>query len=194
MNQRNQETWVLTNAVNHARDFVSRVVCQGDYVVDATAGNGYDTLFLAELVGETGKVYAFDIQQTAIDATRKRLTQHKVADLVELVCAGHEELQNFVQKPIRAVMFNLGYLPGFPKGPVTHFDSVKEAILQSLDLLLIGGLISLAIYPGHDAGREELRLLLEWVPTLDQKHFSVAHLKFLNQQNFPPELLLIEKK
>ncbi len=34
----------------------------GDVVVDATCGNGLDSLWLARAVGRSGKLYAFDIQ------------------------------------------------------------------------------------------------------------------------------------
>ncbi len=186
--------FILTNAVNHAREFIARIVRDGDVVMDATAGNGYDTLFLAKRVGTGGKVFAFDIQEEAVQATARRLKEVGLDNRVELILAGHERVNEFVDFSFRAVMFNLGYLPGNPHGPVTDFNSVKIALEHVFILLQKGGLISIVAYPGHSAGQTELKNLLSFLVSLDQKKFSVAQLRFVNQQNHPPELILVEKK
>ena len=49
---------------------ISHIIKEGSRVVDATAGNGHDTFFLSNLVGETGKVFSYDIQEVAINNTK----------------------------------------------------------------------------------------------------------------------------
>lgn len=103
---------LLPKAVDEAREVISKVVKKGDVAVDATAGNGLDTLFLAKLVGESGRVYAFDIQKEALENTRQRLQKEDLLSRVELIRAGHENMEEYVPGHVSAVMFNLGYLPG----------------------------------------------------------------------------------
>jgi ubiquinone/menaquinone biosynthesis C-methylase UbiE len=102
---------LLSNSLAISHEIIKRVVKQGDTVVDATMGNGNDTLLLAGLVGEKGKVYSFDIQEAALKNTEKKLREAGVSDIVELICDGHQNIDNYVPNGIRAVMFNLGYLP-----------------------------------------------------------------------------------
>ena len=54
-----------------AHEAIAAVLHDGDTTIDATAGNGHDTLMLARLVGESGRVIAFDVQSDAIIATRR---------------------------------------------------------------------------------------------------------------------------
>lgn len=61
------------SALNIIHRIIEEKVQPGDICIDATAGRGNDTLFLAKLVGETGHVTAFDIQQDAVDSTRALL-------------------------------------------------------------------------------------------------------------------------
>ena len=95
-----------------ARDTLLRAVQPEDTVVDATMGNGHDTLFLAEQVGPGGHVYAFDIQPEAVESTRKLLEEHGLSDRVTLLCRSHADLAEAVPAGVAAVVFNLGWLPG----------------------------------------------------------------------------------
>lgn len=185
---------MLQNALNQAKLYLKEVVNEGDHVVDATAGNGHDTLFLAKLVGEYGRVTAFDIQQQAIDATRDRLENEQMRQRVQLIHGSHSEMEIHVPDPIKAAVFNLGYLPGADHTITTNSDSTWSAIQAALSLLVVGGRVVIVIYHGHDTGKRERQSVLSNVATLSQEYFQVLHTAFLNQQNCPPELVVIEKK
>ena len=163
----------------------------GDRAIDATAGNGHDTLFLANTVGTTGKVIAFDIQDTAIDATAARTSEHPQ---VELYCLGHEEMGRIVTRSVHAVMFNLGYLPSGDKSLITRKETTLQALQAALDLLDSGGLITVALYRGHEGGMEESDAVEAWASRLDQNDFYAASYQFLNLRNSPPSLLTIERR
>ena len=106
-----------------AHAFLSEVITKEDIVVDATMGNGYDTLFLAQLAK---KVYAFDIQEQAIKQTAKRLAEAKV-DNVELLLTGHENVGQYI-KSTKAAIFNLGYLPSADKSVITQPHTTIQAL------------------------------------------------------------------
>ena len=139
--------------------YLENIINEDDVVIDATMGNGYDTVYLAKKVGPKGKVYAFDVQE-------------------EVSC----------------IVFNLGYLPRAKHQIITKSDTTLEAIKKGLDLLKPNGVMSIAIYSGHEGGMEEKNAVYEFTQTLDQNYFNVLCTKFINQINNPPELLLIEKK
>lgn len=92
--------------------FIKNHVKEGEICVDATAGNGNDTLLLAELVGKTGKVYAFDIQEQALQKTRERLEEKDLEERVELVLKSHTEMGKRIREEVSCIVFNFGYLPG----------------------------------------------------------------------------------
>ena len=131
----------------------------GDMAIDATAGNGYDTAFLAGRVGASGQVFAFDIQAGATEATRARLDKAGLLDQVTLFQASHSQLASHI--PVRAhgrvaaAMFNLGYLPGSDKTVITRGESTVAALGQLLGLLRAGGAVSILSYRGHPGGRAE---------------------------------------
>ena len=103
---------VINKSVLMARKYISSCVSDGDRVIDATCGNGHDTLFLAKIVGEKGKVFSFDIQPEALVNTRRLLEANNLADRVHLIQSGHERMDSHVHEKVAAVMFNLDYLPG----------------------------------------------------------------------------------
>jgi predicted methyltransferase len=150
-----------------AHDVIAGHVHAGDIVIDATMGNGHDTLFLAQLVGETGHVYAFDLQQQAIDQTRARLERHGAAEKVTLIRNSHAEMAGELPQGtagnVAAVVFNLGYLPGGEKSVTTTAGSTLTALDASLELLRPGGLISLLVYVGHPGGMDEDQAIREWL-------------------------------
>lgn len=185
---------MLKNALHQAKFYINEIVQPGDHVVDATAGNGHDTLFLAKLVGEDGRVTAFDIQQAAIDATHLRLEREQALNQVILHLGSHADILHVVQQPIRAAMFNLGYLPGADHTITTTGASTLVAIEGTLELLVPGGRTAIVLYHGHESGKQERERVLDYVSILPQDQFQVLHTAFLNQQNSPPELVVIEKK
>lgn len=183
----------IEKSLQMARNYISACVLDGDRVVDATTGNGHDTLFLAELVGEKGRVFSFDIQPEALANTRRRLETKNLADRVQLIQSGHENMCDFVRGKIAAVMFNLGYLPGGDHTLITLPDTTVEALAKSLQLLRRGGIVTMVIYSGHEGGREEKAAVIDYCRHLNQEHFTVLHYAIINQINEPPSLLVLER-
>lgn len=165
----------------------------GGRVVDATCGNGNDSLFLAGIVGEQGRVWSFDIDGDALDATREKLRARSLESVVELVHAGHERLGEFVDQPLHAVVFNLGYLPGGQKVTVTRPDTTQAALEQALELLLPGGVILVVVYTGHPGGAEEACAVDAWASALPSPGFNVWCGRLLNRRADSPYLLMVEK-
>ena len=174
--------------------FLDKIVQKGDIVIDATMGNGYDTIYLGNLVGENGKVYAFDVQEEAIKSTKKKVERDNMTDRVELILDGHQNLDKYVKEEVSCVVFNLGYLPRAKHVVITKPDTTLEAIKKSLKLLKPNGIISIAAYIGHEGGLEEKNYICEYLYNLNQNEFNVLHMQFTNQINNPPQLILIEKK
>ena len=183
----------LNNAMNVARLIAAHCVAEGDTAVDATAGNGHDTVMLARAVGETGRVWAFDVQQEALDATWARCAAAAVDGRVELVSDSHAQMERHVPQGVACVVFNLGYLPGGDKSCVTQAASTLKASEAALRLLKVGGSVLWVAYPGHDGGSEE-RALAQWVKTLDQKVYNVFVWRPLNQAGDPPVLFGAQRR
>ncbi|MEK3980837.1 class I SAM-dependent methyltransferase [Psychrobacillus sp. FSL K6-2836] len=183
----------LKRVLPFAKQLLMSTVEPGDIVVDATAGNGHDTLFLTELVGEHGHVYAFDVQAEAIYATTKRLEEANKLEITTLIQDGHENLHLYIQQKVSAGIFNLGYLPGSNHEIITTGASTQQAIESLLQLLKVGGIIVLVVYHGHQGGKEEKDSILRYVQSLPQSFVHVLSYQFLNQQNDPPFIIAIEK-
>jgi SAM-dependent methyltransferase len=184
----------MTGAVQLCHHFLRQQLHLGDRVVDATCGNGHDTLFLAELVGESGRVYAFDIQEAALARTAERLTAAGVAERVTLLHAGHEELSRRVSELVRGVVFNLGYLPGGDKGVITRPETTLASLEQAISLVEVGGFIAIVLYPGHGGGDEESALVEEWGRALDRRQWVAWSMRRTNLAPTAPWLLLLEKQ
>ncbi|MCT8137253.1 methyltransferase domain-containing protein [Anaerobacillus sp. CMMVII] len=181
-----------------ARQLLQNVVSKGDSVIDGTAGNGHDTLFLAQLVGEAGRVYAFDIQETAICKTKERLLEHNALTQVTLFQKGHQEANGLVPANVHGnlagAIFNLGYLPGGDKSIVTTPETTLKAIHDIFLMLKKGGIIVLVVYHGHEEGKKEKAQLLDYVSNINQTDGHVLSYQFLNQKNNPPFIVAIEKR
>lgn len=188
----------LEGILPFARSLLKKAVNSGDAVVDATIGNGHDTLFLAQLVEENGHVFGFDIQEKALINTSKRLTDANLLERVTLFHRGHEEISASIPTAfhgkITGAIFNLGYLPGGDKAVVTEADTTISALEQLIELLAPEGIIVLVIYHGHEEGAIERDRLLPYVQQLDQKKAHVLQYQFINQQNQPPFIIAIEKR
>ena len=188
----------LDRILPYARILLEKAISSGDYAIDATAGNGHDTLFLTNLVGEDGHVFAFDVQEEAIQQTRKRLAENNAEQKATLFLQSHDQLKNVLPEDcngkITAAIFNLGYLPGGDKSIVTEADSTIAAIEQLLDLMAIEGIIVLVVYHGHPEGAIEKDALMSYVTTLPQDRAHVLHYGFMNQRNAPPFIVAIEKR
>lgn len=173
--------------------FLRQRVCPGDLVLDATCGNGLDTLLLAQLAGEGGRVFAFDVQPRAIEATRELLQREGCLAQVELIQAGHERLSEFVPAGLKAAVFNLGYLPGGEASLVTGPESTLSALAQAAALLRPGGIIVIALYTGHEGGAEEARAVEGWGASLAPKDHNVWCSRQLNRPGIAPYLVLVER-
>ena len=171
-----------------AHDFLAQVITKDDVVVDATMGNGYDTLFLARLAKQ---VYAFDIQEQAIEKTSQRLLEAGLTN-VELLLQGHETVDQFVTEA-KAGIFNLGYLPSADKSIITKPQTTIEALEKLCQLLVKGGRIAIMIYYGHEGGDIERDAVLDYVSQLPQQEYTATIYRILNQINNPPFLVMIEK-
>ncbi|GAX48402.1 tRNA (mnm(5)s(2)U34)-methyltransferase [Pseudolactococcus reticulitermitis] len=172
-----------------AHHLLAEVIVPGDLVVDATMGQGYDTVFLARLKAE---VIAFDVQRLALDMTADRLEQAQVS--AQLILDGHENVDQYVNQPIKAAIFNLGYLPKSDKQVITQAETTLDALAKLLELLVKGGRIALMIYYGHAGGLEERDAVLTFVSGLPQSVFQVMRYGGINQVNQPPFLVMIEKR
>ena len=160
-------------------------------LIDATAGNGFDTLFLSNL--NIGFVYSFDIQEDAINRTRK-LLENNYCSNYELIADSHENVINYVKdNHIDVALFNLGYLPNSNKAVKTNFLSTINAIKSILSRLKKFGRIYICAYMLHDNG-EEARYILDFISSLDKRDYNVIQIKLLNKENCPPEIFIIEKK
>ncbi|KAB2338899.1 16S rRNA (cytosine(1402)-N(4))-methyltransferase [Cytobacillus depressus] len=188
----------LDGVLPFARLLLEKAVDQGDIAVDATLGNGHDTVFLAKLVGESGRVFGFDIQEEAIVNTKKRMAEQQISDRVTLFHKGHEYISASIpvecQGKIKGAIFNLGYLPGGDKSIVTVPNTTISAIEQLLEIMAPEGIIVLVVYHGHDEGALERDALLQYVKQLDQKIAHVLQYQFINQKNNPPFIVAIEKR
>ena len=175
----------LKSARYLARDALLQAVNAGDTVVDATMGNGHDTLFLAEQVGPEGHVCAFDIQESALESTRALLEAHHAADRVTLFCQSHAELAGSVPAGIAAAVFNLGC--------TTRTASTRQAVLAALELLKPGGIVTICAYPGHPEGEKELEMLIQLLSSLSNRAYNVLRQTFLNAGPGAPECFVIQK-
>lgn len=177
-----------------AREMIESALTEGSIAVDATMGNGNDTQWLCELVGESGHVYAFDIQQAAVSRTEERLREAKLLRRATLFCISHEQISALVDVPVDGIVFNLGWLPGAEHGVTTHVESTLKAVCAALESLKSGGIITICVYPGHEEGDRELTALLSWARALDSRRYDVLLKTYLNQPNDPPCMIAVRKR
>lgn len=160
----------------------------GDWAIDATCGNGRDTLVLARLVGPSGGVIAIDLQAEAIQAAKARV---EGMDNVYFYCQSHETFPDEQPIKLKLIVYNLGYLPGGNKGLTTRVDSTLKSVKNALEILERGGLISITCYPGHAEGAREENALLDLVKALNPKQWSISYHQWINRK-LAPALFLIQ--
>jgi tRNA A58 N-methylase Trm61 len=189
----------LQSVLLFAKHIVEQTVKTGETAVDATVGQGHDTLMLARLVGDKGRIYGFDIQAEALRAAQNKvieklgsdgmmtwnhLSHENMLETIPIECHGH----------IAAVMFNLGYLPKLDHTITTLPHSTLAALAAASQLLRSGGVITIVAYTGHEGAQDEADAVERWASLLPQKQFNVLSYRYINQQNHPPFLIVIEKK
>ena len=177
-----------------AHTMLREVIRTGDTVIDATAGHGHDTVFLAKQVGAHGRVLAFDLQESAIDSARARISRTDLADRVEFHQTSHARLAEFASPDsVTAVMFNLGYLPGEDHELTTMADETLAALDAASGLLKSGGVLSVVCYPGHPAGAAEAPAVEARLAYLTQCGWRVAKYAMLGTLKPAPYLLVARK-
>lgn len=174
------------------RAVIHRFVQPGQRVVDATVGNGYDTLLLARQVFPGGRVDGFDCQSAALAVARERLEQAGFVESVRFWERSHAEMAEVVEEPVHFVVFNLGYLPGGDQTITTEAESTLPALRAARALLLPGGFISVVAYPGHPAGLVEYEAVAAWMAEQKQAGDMVLHECPRAMRAVPPEWFLLQ--
>ena len=184
-------------------DFTHRLladaVTDGGYAVDATVGNGHDTVHLAERVGAGGHVWGFDIQAEAIAATRARLAGGGLHRRCTLTQADHgtmlDHLPAEVHRRVQAVTFNLGYLPGAGrKSVITRPETTVPALEAAASLLAPKGLLTVVLYTGHPGGQAEADAVEAWAQARPPDAWRVLRYAFVNVPRRPPYLLALQHR
>ena len=194
-----------------AQRWAAERMAPGAVAIDATAGGGVDTLFLARAAGPKGHVYAFDVQEAALARTRARLEAETAASAGEgartadslapatLLHAGHERMAELIAPEhrglVRAVMFNLGFLPGEggDRSVITLPETTLAAMEAALGLLAPGGALTAVVYPGHEGGDSEAAAVERWMAALSPAAAQVVSYRF-PQKSSAPYLFALEKK
>ena len=182
----------LMQGVEFSHWIIDNYLDEYNVLVDATCGNGYDTLFLSSKISQKGKIYAFDIQKDAIESTKSKFKEKKTN--IEFINDGHENLDKYINEDINCIIYNLGYLPGSNKKVVTEKETTIKSLKIALELLANNGLIVLVIYSEHEGGRKEKNAVLKFSSNLDYKKYNVLHYNFINQKMNPPEVVVINKR
>lgn len=196
--------------ISYIQHFIREHVKEGGCCIDATAGNGHDTLLLCQLVGavdnsedgregdaskisgQSGKVLAFDIQKQALDNTGNLLEENGCQ--AKLILDSHANMKNYAKEnSVDCIVFNFGYLPGGDHKLATKAASSIAAIEAGLDLLKKGGIMTLCIYSGGDSGFEERDALLKFLKALDGKKYLVIASFYYNRPNHPPIPVIVKK-
>ena len=184
---------IIRSCTQTALLFVSQYLSPGDTAIDATCGNGHDTVALAKMGAKT--FYAFDIQKIAIEQTKAALERARLySENIHLIADGHENMRQYVKEQTSVILFNLGYLPSSSKKITTKKETTLKAISEALYLLKKDGLLCVTLYSGHPGGEEEKQAVLRFAQALDPQIWHVAFIRMLNQPNQPPEVLLITLK
>lgn len=187
----------MLKALNFAHALVADFLQPGAIVIDATAGNGRDTEFLARNVGPNGRVFAFDVQHDAIERTRQRLTDVNMIDRVHLFHRGHEQMKECIpveyHGAVQVIVFNLGYLPRGNKHITTLPETSLQALHAAVELLAPEGILTVMLYTGHPEGDAEGVEIARWAEELPHTEFQVLRYQFINLPNNPPWLIAIQK-
>ncbi len=192
---------ILSNAVQISHLLLKEALPKAKIIVDATAGNGNDTLFLAENAFANATIYAFDIQKDALSKAESKLQNRYDSDdnlksknlKVHFIHDSHEQIAKYVVNNIDLAIFNLGYLPGGNHEITTKLNATLTALTVIIEKLNIYGHIALVVYPGHEEGAKEATALRMYLQELNKKYFTVGYYQMINHKNNAPSLYWIEK-
>lgn len=186
----------LQSHLKMAHAYWEAIIKPQDVVIDATAGNGHDTLFMAKLAKE-GCVYAFDIQVEALEKTRIRLKNNLSEQQflrIKLIQGCHSQFPEEIRpKSVKLIAYNLGYLPGGNKNNTTLTKTTLKSIENGLALIQVQGVISITCYPGHPEGKIEESAILDFASQLDRSQWNCSHHRWINRKN-SPSLLFISRQ
>lgn len=189
-------TRISLTDVAHA--LIAERLLQGNTAIDATLGNGHDVLFLASCVGMCGRVYGFDIQRHALEASRKRLMAQEMQNRAELIQACHSDMERLLPAAVvgnvKAIMFNLGYLPGGDKQLITCVETTLPALDAACRLLAVGGILTVLAYPGHTGGDQETDSIQQWCKQLNRQVFEYQTIESGSPNPKSPRLFVIRKQ
>ncbi len=181
-------------ALDIVRHIIKETVHEGDLCIDATAGRGRDTLFLASLVGDGGHVFSMDIQQEAVNSTRELLLKHGMESRVSVFQKSHSEMSDIANEgTVACITFNFGWLPGGNHALFTKKETSLPAIEQGLSLLKDGGIMTLILYYGKETGFDEKNAILDYLPHIDSKRYTVLEMPFVNRSHCPPIPVVVFK-
>ena len=193
-----EEEYKMYNALQYSHQLLKQQVQKNPQglFIDATLGNGHDSAFLLSLKDFTGSLIGFDIQEIAIQNSKKRIEslEHSTKASYKFILDSHDNVSDYIDDNlVQGAIFNLGYLPGGDHNVTTEFPSTFKAVQDILDKLALHGQIILVIYSGHDNGMTEKNNLFEKLEKLPQEKYQVLAYQFINQINHPPMLLIIER-
>jgi hypothetical protein len=184
--------------LKQAHNLLKARLHNGDIVIDATAGNGHDSLFLAQQIAPSGLVYGFDIQTAAINATHNRLLAANLRNFALLIQHSHAQMSEYIAPEhhgkINAIMFNLGYLPHGDKTIITQSDSTLSALNLAVELLASDGVITILAYPGHQGGDSETVQVANWCYQLNPEKFSYKIILSAEHKDSAPRLFVLQKQ
>lgn len=185
--------------IDLAHSYWEKLVQKGDIVIDATCGNGHDSLKLAELALTplAGSLWALDIQEQAIKKTLQKLNSQLDAETIiriHLVQQSHASFpKNILNESVKLIVYNFGYLPGADKAITTKVESTLESINAGKELIMPGGAISLTCYPGHAEGALEEKHILENIQNWLPQTWNITEHRWLNRHQ-APTLIILQRK
>ena len=168
------------------KHFILAHLREGDICADFTMGNGHDTAFLSKIVGENGRVFAFDIQEKALLSTKETLKKGNCPENYTLILDSHHNAKNYIDTKIKAGMFNLGYMPGSGnKELTTKRETTLPAIKSAIEMLDSDGILLIAVYPGHEEGRLEGIEIENYLSTISRREMSISKFQIINSPTSP---------
>ncbi len=181
------------NSLQLSHHYWTLLLSPADIVIDATCGNGKDTLKLAQLVPE-GLVLSIDIQKQALDETADLLKKSLESDSIKRIFLIHQSHEEFPPLyPVKLIAYNLGYLPKGDKSITTLTSVTLKSVARALDHICEGGAVSIVCYPGHVEGAVEEKSLVAFAEQLSPERFTVFYHQHINRKSSPSFLWIVKK-